>query len=105
MLIIGCDYHPSFQQISFVDTQTGDCGERRLKHKEEAEQFYRDLHARGMKVRIGLEASGYTRWFERLIEELGLEFARIVSKRASLAHLGSYAPPVGSPNTQFTGRL
>ena len=41
MLIIGCDYHPGFQQIAFVDTDTGECGERRLTHREEAEQFYR----------------------------------------------------------------
>jgi transposase len=32
MLIIGCDYHPSVQQIAFTDTETGDCGELRLKH-------------------------------------------------------------------------
>ena len=30
MLIIGCDYHPSMQQIAFVDTETGERGERRL---------------------------------------------------------------------------
>ena len=23
MLIIGCDYHPSFQQIAFVNNETG----------------------------------------------------------------------------------
>jgi hypothetical protein len=23
MMIIGCDYHPAFQQIAFVDTDTG----------------------------------------------------------------------------------
>ena len=90
MLIIGCDYHPSFQQISFIDTETGDCGERRLKHKEEAEQFYRDLRALGLKVRIGLEASGYTRWFERLIEELGLELwigdAAVISRSRVRKH-------------------
>src|SRR5947209_7615182 len=34
MLIIGCDYHPSVQQIAFVDTETGDYGERRLKHSD-----------------------------------------------------------------------
>ena len=27
MLIIGCDYHPSFQQIAFVDTDTGELQE------------------------------------------------------------------------------
>jgi hypothetical protein len=24
MLIVGCDYHPSFQQIAFVDSETGE---------------------------------------------------------------------------------
>ena len=24
MMIIGCDYHPGFQQIAFVDTDTGE---------------------------------------------------------------------------------
>ena len=39
MIIIGCDYHPAFQQIAFVDIETGDCGEQRLQHREEAEKF------------------------------------------------------------------
>src|ERR1700692_2488957 len=73
MLIIGCDYHPAFEQIAFVDTATGECGERRLEHREEAEKFYRDLAAQGMKVRVGMEASGHARWFERLLGELGFE--------------------------------
>jgi transposase len=73
MLIIGCDYHPAFQQIAFVDTATGDCGERRLEHREEAEKFYRNLAAQGMKVRVGMEASGHARWFERLLAELQFE--------------------------------
>ena len=73
MLIVGCDYHPGFQQIAFVDTDTGELQERRLQHREEAERFYRDLAARGMKVRIGMEASGHARWFERLVAELQFE--------------------------------
>ena len=73
MLIIGCDYHPAFQQIAFVDTATGDCGERRLEHREEAEKFYGELAARGIKVRVGMEASGQARWFERLLAELNFE--------------------------------
>jgi len=74
MMIIGCDYHPGFQQIPLVDTDTGDCGERRLQHREESEKFYRDLAAQGMKVRSGMEASGHARWFERLLSELQFEF-------------------------------
>ena len=30
MIIIGVDYHPSFQQISFMNQETGECGDRRL---------------------------------------------------------------------------
>ena len=73
MIIIGCDYHPGFQQIAFVDSETGECKERRLGHREEAEKFYRDLGAQGVRVRVGMEASGHARWFERLLGELQLE--------------------------------
>ncbi len=73
MLIIGCDYHPSFQQIALVDTDTGELQERRLEHREEAEKFYRELAAQGVKVRVGMEASGQARWFERLLGELKFE--------------------------------
>src|SRR4029077_14892267 len=73
MRIIGCDYHPGFQQIAFVNTETGDCGERRLQHPEEAEKFYRELGAQGMKVRVGMEASGHARCFERRLTELQFE--------------------------------
>jgi len=73
MLIIGCDYHPAFQQIAFVDTDTGDYGEQRLAHSEGAEKFYRDLAGQGKKVRVGMEASGHARWFERLMAELNFE--------------------------------
>jgi transposase len=88
MLIIGCDYHPGFQQIAFVDSETGECGERRLQHREEAEKFYRDLAAQGMKVHVGMEASGHARWFERLLAELNIELwmgdaAEIHSSRVS----------------------
>jgi transposase len=71
MLIIGCDYHPGFQQIAFVDTETVECGERRLTHREEAEQFYGRL--RQQRVRVGMEASGHVRWFERLLSQLQFE--------------------------------
>ena len=30
MIIIGCDYHPSFQQIAFVDTETGELQQQRI---------------------------------------------------------------------------
>jgi transposase len=73
MIIIGCDYHPGFQQIAFVDTDTGELQERRLEHRDEAEKFYRDLRVQGAAVRVGMEASGHARWFERLLAELQFE--------------------------------
>jgi transposase len=86
MLIIGCDYHPGFQQIAFLDSESGEWNERRLGHREEAEQFYRDLKVRGVKVCVGMEASGHARWFEHLLGELQFELhigdaAEIRSKR------------------------
>src|SRR6202166_3319976 len=87
MMIIGVDYHPSFQQIAFFVEETGECGEQELNHSDgQAEKFYRDLKQRGMGVRVGLEATGYSRWFERLLVELGFELwigdpAEIKAKR------------------------
>ena len=76
MIIIGCDYHPGFQEIAFVDTETGDCREQQLKHGEGAQEFYRALVAQGKKVRVRMEASGHARWFERLLAELNIELWR-----------------------------
>jgi len=73
MLIMGCDYHPGFQQIALVDTETGDVSEHRLAHREEAEVFYRILRQRNLCARVGMESSGHSRWFERLLHELGFE--------------------------------
>src|SRR5258706_14636599 len=73
-MMIGVDYHPSFQQIAFLMEETGEYSERRLNHSDgEAEQFYRDLQLRGVHVRVGMEATGYSHWFERLLAEVGFE--------------------------------
>ena len=87
MIIIGVGYHPSDQYIAFADSETGECGERRLNHGDgEAEKFYRDLQQRAVSVRVGMEATGYSRWFERLLAELDMELwigdaAKIKTKR------------------------
>jgi len=72
MWIIGCDYHARFQQIAWVNQETGEYENRRLDHKSgEAERFYRGLA--GQQVRVGMEATGGMRWFERMLGELGFE--------------------------------
>src|SRR5262245_55437395 len=87
MYLIGVDYHPSFQTIAFFDEETGEFAERELNHGAgEAEKFYRELKKREVSVRIGMEATGYSRWLERLLAELGFELwigdpAEIAAKR------------------------
>jgi transposase len=69
MLIIGCDFHPSFQQVAIFDNPSGEYQEKRLRHRQEAEEFYRSLV--GQEVRIGMEACGHYPWFEGLLAECG----------------------------------
>jgi hypothetical protein len=71
MMIIGCDLHTRYQQIAMVDTDAGELVERRLEHESgEARAFYAGLTG---TVRVGIEATGHTAWFEALLAELGHE--------------------------------
>jgi transposase len=72
MKIIGCDFHPGYQQIAMWDKATGEVLERALSHerKEEVRAFYAGFQG---PVRVGIEASGHSQWFERLLAELGHE--------------------------------
>ena len=53
-----------------MKTETGELTSHELKHdpKEAVRQFYAELDG---PVIVGLEASGYTPWFEQLLEALG----------------------------------
>ena len=71
MIIIGCDFHPSWQQIASLDTETGETEERKLMHASgEARQFYEGLAG---TVRVGLESTGNSHWFVDMLTELGHE--------------------------------
>jgi transposase len=72
MKIIGCDFHPGYQQIAMWDKVTGEMLERSLSHerKEEVRAFYAGLEG---PVRVGMEASGQSQWFERMLAEMGHE--------------------------------
>jgi hypothetical protein len=87
MLIIGVDYHPSFQTIAFLMEETGECGEQELNHSDgEAEKFYRDLNQRGVNVRVGLEATGYSRCSSGYWHSAGTRLA--VKTKAKTARSG-----------------
>lgn len=48
---LGCDYHPSVQQIAFVDTETGEFGERRLERERSRKVLPRPAANRSQRAR------------------------------------------------------
>ena len=71
MLIIGCDFHPSWEHICWLDPETGETGEQKLVHGDgEADRFYRALKEPAL---VGLEATGNCHWLIDLLAELGHE--------------------------------
>ncbi len=71
MIIIGCDFHPSLQQIAWVDTETGEIVEQKLMHASgEAERFYCGLQG---QVRVGIESTGNCHWFVDMLLGMGHE--------------------------------
>jgi len=71
-IYIGVDFHARQQTICYLTTETGELLTCELKHqdKEAVRAFYAAFRGH---VIVGLEASGYSPWFERLLEELGCE--------------------------------
>jgi len=71
-IYIGVDFHARQQTICYLTTEGGEllCCELKHQDKNEVRAFYAQFHGR---VIIGLEASGYSPWFEQLLEELGHE--------------------------------
>lgn len=68
-LYIGVDIHARQQTVSFLDTADGTTGQVVLEHEgDDVKRFYGQFHG---EVIIGIEACGYTNWFEELIEQLG----------------------------------
>ena len=71
MMIIGCDFHPSWQQVCWLDSETGETGERKLVHAEgDAERFYRQVPAPAL---VGMEATGNSHWLVDMLAEIGHE--------------------------------
>ena len=71
MIIVGCDFHPGWQQVAVFDSATGEIREQKLENGNgEAERFYRSLPS---PARVGFEACGNTHWFEDLLDSLGHE--------------------------------
>jgi hypothetical protein len=95
MRIIGCDFDPGYQQIAVLDLATGEMVEKALSHerKEEVRAFNAGLEG---SVRVGIEASGQSQWFERMLAELGHE--------VWIGDAGRFAP-VASESRRPTGEM
>lgn len=71
MIIVGCDFHPAWQLVAVLDTDTGEVSEHKLLHgNREAERFYRSLAAPAL---VGMEACGNSEWFVELVQQIGHE--------------------------------
>src|SRR3970282_510456 len=107
MIIIGCDYHTRFQTIAMLDTETGEIVERRVEHATgEAQQFYAALAA---PARVGIEATGYARGFERLLGGQGHEVwvggARAAAEDGCAGGAAAARPAGGEPLSEDLGQL
>jgi transposase len=71
-IYIGVDFHSRQQTLCYLKTETGELVIKELKHqdKEQLRAFYQQFPG---PVIIGLEASGYSPWFEELLGQLGCE--------------------------------
>lgn len=88
-IYIGVDFHARQQTICYLTTKDGEISLHQLKHQDKAavRSFYAQFTGR---VVVGLEASGYSPWFEQLLTELGCEVwlgnAKEIRRRARSRH-------------------
>jgi transposase len=66
----GVDFHSRQQLVMWSDTRDGEVHEQQLAHKslDDVRSFYSQFSG---EVIVGLEASGYSEWFETMLGELG----------------------------------
>jgi transposase len=88
-IYIGVDFHARQQTICYLKTETGELVITELQHqdKERVQLFYQQFS--GLVI-VGLEASGYSPWFETMLEQLGCEVwlghATEIRRRARWRH-------------------
>ena len=71
-IYIGVDFHARQQTTCYLKTESGELVISELKHQDKAQvrDFYQQFQG---QVIVGLEASGYSPWFETMLEQLGCE--------------------------------
>ena len=67
----GVDFHARVQTVSWMDTQDGEIKQQELKHgSDDIRGFYQQFAG---EVVVGIEASGYSSWFEDMLEGIGCQ--------------------------------
>lgn len=84
----GVDFHARVQTVSWIDTSNGEVHQDQFSHTgDEVRQFYARFVG---EVIVGFEASGYSTWFEEMLEEIGHQVwvghAGEIRKRARSRH-------------------
>jgi len=65
----GVDFHARMQTVAYCDSTDGEIHRAQLDHrKDDVRQFYMQFTG---EVIVGLEAGGYSSWFEAMLEEIG----------------------------------
>ena len=68
---VGVDFHARQQTIRYCNTADGEVHQCELQHKgDQVREFYAQFQG---EVIVGLEASGYSAWFEELLESMQYE--------------------------------
>lgn len=68
---VGVDFHARQQTIRYCDSADGEVHQCELQHKgDQVREFYAQFQG---EVIVGLEASGYSTWFEELLESMQYE--------------------------------
>ena len=101
MILIGCDFHPSWQQVCWLDRETGETPEEcKLVHAPgEVENFYRRF---AVPTLIGMEATGNCQWFVELVTVLeGMTSGLEMRPRSALATHGNRSTTGGTPRSCY----
>ena len=88
IIYIGVDFHARQQTICYLTTEGGEVLLHELKHqnKEEVRTFYAQFSG---QVIVGLEASGYSPWFDDCSKNSVAKFGWAMPRRSAAARVGA----------------
>lgn len=65
----GVDFHARMQTVSWLNTEEGEIHQKQLHHgSDDVRGFYQQFNC---EVIVGIEASGYSSWFEEMLDGIG----------------------------------